>query len=212
MRNERRRTCAPRAASRAVARLVGVVAVAALPLAACDDENPFRNTTPLVLEGSGQIWELGAEGLPSGWDFIAGRRFFVGTTSLDRFNGSFVLAARPDGTLVFRSFSTIAPEIASVRTGIQDLGAISFASVVEAPAEGYSAVTDSTGVPVVEGHVYAFRLARTLTAVVALNYAKLEVIEVGLEDPGDPRSRFVRFRWTLQNQPLNRRVEPEGGA
>lgn len=191
---------------------VATIALLALVALGCEDENPFRNTTPTVFEGTGRVWELGTEGFPSGWDFIAGQRFFVGTTSLDRFNGAFVLASRPDGTLVFRSFSTIAPEVASVRTGIRDLGTVSFASVVEAPSDGYSSVNDSTGVQVVEGHVYAFRLARTLTRLVAINFAKLEVIEVGTQLPGDPRSRFVRFRWTLQNQPLNRRVEPEEGS
>lgn len=192
-------------------RFATIVALA-LSVVACDEENPFRNTSPIVFEGTGQIWELGTPGFPSGWDFVAGNRFFVGTTSLDRFNGSFVLTSRPDGTLVFRSFSTIAPEVTSVRTGILDLGTVSFGSVVEAPADGYSAVSDSAGVPVVEGHVYAFRLSRRLTQIVAINFAKLEVIEVGTELPGDPRSRFVRFRWTLQNQPRNRRIEPEEGA
>lgn len=184
----------------------------AAAIVACDEDNPFRNTRPLVFGATDQIWELGTQGFPSGWDFISGQRFFVGTTSLDRFSGTVVLASRPDGTLVFRGFSTIAPEIANVRTGIQDLGALSFESVREVPDGGYSAVDDTTGVPVVEGHVYAFRMTRIGGVVVPINFAKLVAIEVGTQIPGDPRSRFVRFEWKFQNQPLNRRVEEEIGG
>jgi len=184
----------------------------AAAIVACDEDNPFRNTQPLVFGGTDQIWELGTPGFPSGWDFLSGQRFFVGTTSLDRFSGTVVLASRPDGTLVFRGFSTIAPEIANVRTGIQDLGAVSFESVVEVPEDGYSAVDDTTGVPVIEGHVYAFRLTRIGNVVVPINFAKLVVIEVGTQIVGDPQSRFVRFEWMFQNQPLNRRVEEETGG
>ena len=187
-----------------VGRLVLAVAVA---LAACDDENPFRNITPQVFEGETQIWELGLPAFPSGWDFDSAQRIFVGTDEIGGTTGSFLLDARPNGMLVFRAFSTfLAPGLSGVRTGIQDLGAVPYESVEEVPDGGYSDVDDSTGVPVEAGHVYAFRLTSPRAGFLAINYAKLAVIDVGTEFPGQPGSRFVRFRWAYQIQPLNRRV------
>ena len=183
-----------------------LVLVATL-LAACDDENPFRNTTPQVFEGESQLWELGLPAFPSGWDFASAQRIFVGTDEIGGSTGTFLLDARPNGTLVFRAFSTfLAPGLSGVRTGIQDLGAVPFESVEEVPDGGYSDVNDSTGVPVEAGHVYAFRISRSQGGIVPINYAKLAVLEVGTEFPGQPASRFARFRWAYQVQPLNRRV------
>jgi hypothetical protein len=183
-----------------------LAAFAALPSTACDDENPFRNTSPDVFGGENQIWELGLPAFPSGWDFGSAQRIFVGTDEISGSDGAFVLDARPDGTLVFRPFSTfVVPGVSAVRTGIQDLGAVPYESVEEVPEGGYSDVNDSAGVAVQPGHVYAFRITRQQGGIVPINYAKLGVIEIGTEFPGQ-QSRFVRFRWSYQVQPLNRRV------
>lgn len=183
-----------------------LAALAALPSTACDDENPFRNTSPDVFGGENQIWELGLPAFPSGWDFGSAQRIFVGTDEISGSDGAFVLDARPDGTLVFRPFSTfVVPGVSAVRTGIQDLGAVPYESVEEVPEGGYSDVNDSAGVAVEPGHVYAFRITRQQGGIVPINYAKLGVIEIGTEFPGQ-QSRFVRFRWSYQVQPLNRRV------
>jgi hypothetical protein len=188
--------------------IAGWLALALLaPLAACDDENPFRNVSPQVFEGESQLWELGLPAFPSGWDFDTGQRIFVGTDEVGVSSAEFLLDARPNGTLVFRAFSTfLAPGLTSARTGILDLGAVPYESVEEVPEDGYSDVNDSAGVPVQAGHVYAFRLTNTQLGVRTFNYAKLEVIQVGTEVPSDPLSRFARFRWAYQVQPLNRRV------
>jgi len=183
------------------------LALAALALTACGDENPFRNTTPQVVSGEAQIWELGLPAFPSGWDFPTGQRLFIGTDEIGSSTGTFVLDARNEGTLVFRPFSTfLAPGLSGVRTGIIDLGTVPFESIEEVPESGYSDVNDPTGVAVQQGHVYAFRITRQQGQIVPINYAKLEVIQVGSEFPEEPRSRFVRFRWAYQVQPLNRRV------
>jgi hypothetical protein len=183
-----------------------LAALAALPSTACDDENPFRNTSPDVFGGENQIWELGLPAFPSGWDFGTAQRIFVGTDEISGSDGAFVLDARPDGRLVFRPFSTfVVPGVSAVRTGIQDLGAVPYESVEEVPEGGYSDVNDSAGVAVESGHVYAFRITRQQGGIVPINYAKLGVIEIGTEFPGQP-SQFVRFRWSYQVQPLNRRV------
>ena len=188
--------------------IVGLLVLAvAVAFAACDDENPFRNTSPQVFEGENQLWELGLPAFPSGWDFASAERIFVGTDEIGGTTGSFLLDARPNGTLVFRAFSTfLAPGLSGVRTGIQDLGAVPYESVDEVPDGGYSEVDDSTGVAVEAGHVYAFRISRSQGGIVPINYAKLTVLEVGTEFPGEPGSRFARFRWAYQVQPLNRRV------
>ena len=129
--------------------------------AACDDDNPFENTSPRVVEGEDQVWELGLPAFPSGWDFSRAQRIFVGTDEIGGNDGSFLLDARTDGTLVFRPFSTfLAPGVSSVRTGILDLGSIPYESVDEVPESGYSDVNDSTGVAVQAGHVYAFRITQ----------------------------------------------------
>lgn len=174
---------------------------------ACGDDNPFRTVEPVVNEGDDQVWELALPGFPSGWDFAAGERFFVGTSQIGNTSGTWVLDSRGDGTLILRSFSTLAPNLSFVRTGIIDLGAVPFDTVDRAPAGGYSSVNDSDGVPAIEGHTYAFRISFIATGgVVPINYAKLSVIEVGQEFAGDPNSRFIRFEWAYQVQPLNRQL------
>ena len=181
--------------------------LAALTVGACGDENPFRNTTPQVFDGESQLWELGLPAFPSGWDFASAQRIFVGTDEIGGSTGAFLLDARTDGTLIFRPFSTfLAPGLSGVRTGIQDLGTVPFESVEEVPESAYSDVNDSAGVVVQLGHVYAFRITRTQGGVIPINYAKLGVIEIGTEFPAQPGSRFARFRWAYQVQPLNRRV------
>lgn len=184
-------------------------AILALALTvACEEDNPFRNTSPLVTEGTGRVWELALEEFPSGWVFPTGQRFFVGTGRVPS-NGTWVLDAGEDGSLVFRPFEDVAPGLTLARTGILDLtessGAQTFEAVRTVPGSGY--VDDP--VEVVEGHVYAFRITILGGVVVPVNYGKLEVIEVGQEVPGDPRSRFVTFRWAYQHQPLNRDVAVE---
>ncbi len=185
------------------ARLLPLVAALALT-AACDEESPFRTTPPDVFTTSGQVWELGLEGFPSGYGFTTARRYFVGTEPVGAFEVTWVLDALAGGPLVFRPYSTLAPAGSLLRVGIQDLGAIPYESVTEAPEGGYSDVNDSTGVSVVAGHVYAFRISQLGQGVVPINYAKLEVIEVDREFADDPASRFIRFRYSYQIQPLNR--------
>lgn len=191
---------------------IALAALVALALSACSEDNPFRTITPIVTSGAGQVWELQLDGYPSGWDFATGDRFFVGTDArlsnpnYSATTGVWVLDERADGTLMFRPFSTIAPGITVFRVGIRDLGAATFASVEQAPDTGYSAVGDSTGVPVVEGHVYVFQISRLGSNIVPVNYAKLRVTGTGREDPADPASRYVRFEWAYQVQPLNRNV------
>lgn len=186
------------------------IAMAGLAVLACEDTNPFQNTLPQVVTGESQVWELGLTSFPSGWDFPTAQRIFVGTDEIGSTTGTFVLDADPSGVLVFRPFSTLlAPGLLGVRTGILDLGTVAYESIEELPGEGYSDVNDSTGVSVQQGHVYAFRITRQQGSVLPINYAKLEVIEVGSEFPEIPDSRYVRFRWAYQVQPLNRRVAVE---
>jgi hypothetical protein len=187
-------------------RRIALAALVALALAGCDEGNPFQNTAPQVLDGESQVWELGLPAFPSGWDFAFGRRVFVGTDEISGSTAAFLLDERTDGTLIFRPFSTFLAAGSIVRTGISDLGAIPYESVEEVPEGGYSDVNDSTGVVVESGHVYAFRISRQQGGVVPINYAKLGVTQVGSEFPSQPKSRFVRFLWAYQVQPLNRSV------
>lgn len=174
---------------------------------ACGEDNPFRTVAPVVNEGDAQVWELAVPKFPSGWDFPAGERFFIGTSEIGSTFGSWALDSRTDGTLILRPFSTLAPNLSLIRTGIIDLGAVPFGTVETAPPGGYSSVNDPAGVPVIEGHTYAFRISFINTGgVVPINYAKLSVIEVGQELAGNPNSRFIRFEWAYQVQPLNRRL------
>ncbi|CAN5264988.1 hypothetical protein BH18GEM1_BH18GEM1_04240 [soil metagenome] len=189
-------------------RAAGTISVLAL-LAACGDENPFDTQPPDVTSGDSQVWELALPAFPSGWDFRTAQRLFIGATDIPGVVGTWVLDERADGTLVFVPFSVVAPGQSLVRTGIADLGSVPFESVEEVPGDGYSATSDSSGVAVIEGHVYAFRILIQGLAGSPINYAKLEVITVGQELPDDPRSRFVRFRWAYQVQPLNQRVFEE---
>lgn len=188
-----------------------ILAVAAsMAVAACDEDNPFQNVPPFVIDGTSQVWELELEGFPSAFNLGTGSRFFVGVDDLGPIDAMWVLAAREDGTLVFRPFSTVVvPAFSLLRVGIQDMGPVSFESVTEAPDSGYSNVSDSTGVPVIEGHVYTFRITQLGTIPTQINFAKLDVIEVGRQFPEDPRSRFIRFRWAFQVQPLNRTLVVE---
>lgn len=180
-----------------------------LAVTACDDENPFRTIEPLVLSGSSQVWQLDLAGFPSAWDFPTGTAVFIGTDAIGAFTGSWVLDERFDGTLIFRPFSTLVPDLSLTRTGIQDLGPVDYDGVEVVPDGGYNSPSDSTGVEVIEGHVYAFRISQISAGIVPINYGKLEVTEVGQEFPDDPASRYVRFRWAFQTQPLNRRVVGE---
>lgn len=174
----------------------------------CEDDNPFRNVTPDVTTGESEVWELSLPGFPSAWDFPTAQRLFIGTGGFGSSRGSWLLDSRQDGTLILRSFSSLT-DFTLVRTGIQDLGAVDFDTVIEVPEDGYSSVDDSTGVPVVQGHVYAFRISLLTGGAIPINFAKLGVIETGTEFADDPLSRFVRFEWSYQRQPLNRRVVEE---
>lgn len=199
---DRRRPARPRH----VAALLAALPLAALP--GCDEGNPFRNVSDAVSTGSSQIWELSLSGFPSAFDFPSEQRLFVGTDGFASSLGNFLLDEREDGTLILRSFSSLV-DFTPTRTGIQDLGPVDFAAVLEVPESGYAGVEDSAGVPVFAGHVYAFRITRLQSGVTPINYAKLVVLEAGTEFPDDPGSRFVRFDWSYQNQPLNRRVVEE---
>lgn len=194
-------------AKRTTMRSLLVVVMVLLGASACDEENPFRTVAPVINGGDAQVWELALPGFPSGWDFPAGERFFVGTSEIGSTFGTWVLDSRADGTLIFRPFSTLAPDLSFIRTGIIDLGSVPFDAVESAPGGGYSSVNDPAGVPVIEGHTYAFRISFVATGgVVPINYAKLSVIDVDQEFAGDPNSRFIRFEWAYQVQPLNRRL------
>lgn len=172
----------------------------------CEEDNPFRSIPEGVSTGQSRIWELALPAFPSVFDFTTGEGLFIGAETIGSRQGDFVLDSRPDGTLVFVPFSAVAGGLTVKRTGFIDLGPIPFESVEEAPEDGYSAVGDSTGVPVIEGHVYALRVADLSISAVPINYGKIEVLDVGVQRPDDPRSRFVRFLWSYQLQPLNRRV------
>ena len=176
--------------------------------AGCDEGNPFQNVSDEVTTGTSQVWELSLSGFPSGFDFPTEQRLFVGESGFASSLGNFLLDESGDGTLILRPFSSLVDFTLS-RTGIQDLGPVDFDAVLEAPESGYIAVDDSAGVPVVAGHVYAFRITRLQSGVVPINYAKLLVLEAGTEFPDEPRSRFVRFDWSYQNQPQNRRLVEE---
>ena len=186
--------------------------IVVLGATACEETNPFRNTQERVFSGSSELWELSLDGFPSGWDFPSATRLFVGTSGVDNFTGTFVLDAREDGTLVLVPFSILAAGLSGQRTGIRDLGAVSFDGVQSVPTDGYNSTSDPEGTMIEIGHVYAFRIALLISAVVPINYGKLEVIDIGQQDPADPRSRFIRFRWAYQLQPNNTdlRVEEEG--
>ena len=188
------------------ARVLTVIVAALALAAACDEQNPFRTIPEDVRTGASQLWELGLEGFPSAYDIPTETRFFVGPSSVLSSIGTFVLASRSDGTLVLRSYAPLAPGFSVVRTGIQDLGAAPYESVLEVPEGGYTLSSDTLGVPVVEGHTYAVRTSIPSQGVVFINYAKVHVIDVGLQFPADPGSRFILFEWAYQNQPLNRNV------
>lgn len=196
--------------ARSLARVAALALIALV--AACDEENPFQSIDEEVEHGSSQLWELGLDGFPSGFDIPTGERFFVGPSSVLTTFGTFVLVARSDGTLVLRPYATLVSGFSSVRTGIQDLGVRSFEAVESVPEGGYNSPSDSLGVPVVAGHTYAFRLSIAQQGVVFINYAKLHVQEVGLQFPQNPGSRFVRFEYAYQEQPLNRNVAVEPTA
>jgi hypothetical protein len=189
-------------------RPVGLLAALLLATPGCDEDNPFRNVPDEVSTGSSQVWEFSLGGFPSAFDFPTQQRFFVGEGEFASSIGNFLLDARADGTLILRPFSSLVDFTLS-RTGIQDLGPVDFDAVLEAPETGYIAVDDSAGVAVVAGHVYAFRITRLQSGAIPINYAKLVVLETGPEFPEDPRSRFVRFDWSYQNQPQNRRLVEE---
>ncbi len=191
--------------------LLAVLPVLVLaPIVACDDPNPFRSITPDVVTGESRVWELGLETFPSGYDIPSAERFFVGPSSVFTTEGTFVLGSRDDGTLVFQSYSALAPSFSTVRVGLLDLGAVPFASVMEVPESGYSSVSDTLGVPVQEGHTYAIRIAIPSQGLVFINFAKLHVLDVGLQFPQDPGSRFAHFEYAYQIQPLNRTVAVPG--
>lgn len=188
-------------------RRIALAAIAALAFSACDEGDPFANTSPRVTSGESQVWELGLPAFPSAWDFALAQRIFVGTDEIGNATGDFVLDSRTSGALAFRAYSTLLElGVSGVRTGIQDLGAIPYESVEEVPDGGYSDVNDPEGVEVEAGHVYAFRMTRQQGGIAPINYAKLGVTQVGSEFPTQPGSRFVRFSWAYQVQPLNHRV------
>jgi hypothetical protein len=187
-----------------------IVGVGACLASACDEESPFGAVPEEVIHGTDQIWELGLDGFPAAFDLPSGQRFIVGAGAIPGSFGTVLLDARDDGTLVFRSFGTLAPAFSSVRVGFQDLGSRSFESVVEVPQDGYTSPSDSTGVAVVEGHTYAVRISSTFpNGLVALNYGKMTVLELDRQLPADPRSRFVRFAWAYQVRPLDVSVAVE---
>ena len=199
---------AERRTRRGVGPAAWALAALVLATAACDEDNPFRSVSDEVSTGTSQIWELSLTGFPSGFDFPTEQRIFIGEGGFASSLGNFLLDERGDGTLIPRPFSSLV-DFTVARTGIQDLGPVDFDALLEAPESGYIAVEDSAGVPVVAGHVYAFRITRLQAGAVPINYAKLVVLETGTEFPADPRSRFVRFDWAYQNQPLNRRLVEE---
>ncbi|MFN2382723.1 MAG: hypothetical protein ABR559_00510 [Gemmatimonadota bacterium] len=187
---------------RAGARSAGVGLLALVVLAAdCGEDNPFRGFPLEVTSGSSEVWQLGLSGLPSAFDIPTGVQLFIGPIDVRSGIGTFVLDERTDGTLGLWAYSTAVSGLSQVRTGIRDLGAVSFTALETVPESGYSAPDDSLGVPVVAGHTYALRIARPAGSILQTNYAKLEVTAVG--------SGFIQFRWAYQAQPLNTTVLAE---
>ncbi|MFN2432566.1 MAG: hypothetical protein ABR599_07090, partial [Gemmatimonadota bacterium] len=102
-----------------------------------------------------------------------------------------------------RSISSLVRGFATHQVALRDLGAIDFDGLDEVPADGYVDEEDSTGVAIVQGHVYALRIQST---TLPPNFAKLVVDAVG--GTAGP-VRFIDFRYALQIQPGNPRFEDE---
>ncbi|MBA2565254.1 MAG: hypothetical protein H0V09_07500 [Gemmatimonadetes bacterium] len=163
---------------------------------------------PQVRAGNSRVWELAATDLPSAFDLFTGRRLFLGSGDIGSTEGDVFLTGPPGSTdLRLRSIASLLRAEASHVVGLQDLGAIDFDSLGEAPEDGYVDAEDSSGVRVEQGHVYVLSVVRP--SVGAPNYAKLVVDAVGSSGAG-PDRQFVDFRYAVQLQPGNRGLDEEG--
>jgi len=175
--------------------------LACLLSAACGDEDLIGSIRPDIREGSGRIWEVAAEDLPSAFDLFSGRRLFLGSGDINSGLGDLFLDTVPgSGDLRLRSIASLVRLEAVHAVELQDLGAVDFASLAEVPDGGYVASEDSTGVLAAPGRVYALSIQRSNLGP---NFAKLIVDAIG----GAPPARFIDFRYVIQVQPTNRSFE-----
>lgn len=168
---------------------------------ACGDEDPLGTVEPDVVEGADRIWEVAAADRPSAFDVLAGRRLFLGSGEVGAALGDVFLDS-VGGELRLRPISGLVRLLAVHQVEIQDLGPVSFDTLVELPTDGYEEANDEDGVAVVQGHVYALRIRRSQLGD---NFGAFSVDAVA----GDPGARFVEFRYAAQAQLGNPRLEEE---
>jgi hypothetical protein len=172
-----------------------------LLLLGCGDEDPFGDIRADIREGSARIWEASAADLPGAFDFLSGRRLFLGSGDINENAGDIFLDGPPGATeLRLRSVAGLIRTEPTHLVELQDLGLVDFASVDEAPEDGYLEARDTTGVAAVAGHVYVLRITG---ADFAERFAKI-VIETLDNTAGSPDRQFIDFRYALQVQPGNR--------
>ena len=190
----------PRPLGRAALLLLGLTA------AGCGGGNEAL-LSPGLRDGTVRIWEVSQPTLPNAFDTFSGRRLFLGSGDINLSTGDFFVDG-PAGSsdLRLRSIASLLLAEPVHPVGLQDLGAIDFDALEMAPSDGYLDSEDSTGVSVVEEHVYVLRITRTRSGD---NFAKLEVDGVGGTE-GDPDSQFIDFHYVIQTEPGNRRFDLQG--
>ncbi len=163
--------------------------------------------SPGLREGTVRLWEVSEPTLPNAFDVFSGRRLFLGSGDISASFGDFFVDGAPGSTdLRLRSIASLLLAEPVHLVGLQDLGPIDFDGLEMAPSDGYLDSEDSTGVSVVEGHVYVLRIRRTN---IGDNFAKLVVDGVGGTE-GDPDSQFIDFHYVIQTEPGNRRFDLQG--
>lgn len=186
-------------------RRAAVLCCLAAPLLGCGEEDPFQDVRPNVREGGGRIWEVSAEELPGAFDVFNGRRLFLGGGGVAD-SGDVFLDGPPGSTeLRLRSVASLLRAEPAHQVEVQDVGPIDFGALFEIPEEGYVEASDTVGVAVVAGHVYALRIRRT---ELGPNAAKLVVDVVGATGE-DLDRQFIEFRFAVQTQPGNPRFEED---
>jgi hypothetical protein len=160
--------------------------------------------SPGLRNGTVRLWEVSEPTLPNAFDVFSGRRLFLGSGDIGASFGDFFVDGAPGSTdLRLRSIASLLLAESVHLVGLQDLGPVDFDGLEIAPSDGYLESEDSTGVAVVQGHVYALRITRTN---IDDNFAKLVVDGVGGAE-GDPDSQFLDFRYVIQTEPGNRRFD-----
>jgi hypothetical protein len=184
------------------ARALATVLAPAL-LFACGESSLL---SPGLREGGGRIWEVSAQGFPSAFDLVSGRRLFLGTGDVSANLGDLFLDGPPASTdLRLRSLASLLRAEPAHSVGLRDLGAVDFEALDEVPDDGYTDSEDATGAAVVQGHVYAVRIGRTSLGD---NFAKMVVDSIGITG-GSVDQQFIDFRFVAQTQPGNRRFEED---